>query len=522
MRSTTRRPDFAPVLRSEWVKFRTVRGWLIGLALAAVLCATFTFLVANGNNSNFQPHVPTGQGGEAVADTYYVLDQPLTGDGTVTARITSLTGVISTAPSNEAASQANPGDAASGFANTRPGLAGWAKAGILLTPSTAQGSAYAAVMATGSHGDRFQYDYTHDTAGSPGSVSATAPHWLRLTRTGDTVTGYDSANGTSWSEIATAHLAALPVTVTVGLFTTSPMTFQTSSSGARTMATATFDHVTLQGQAASDVAGTAAAWHGQNIGGGPQDYYPTLANGTSRQAGGSMVLSGSGDIAPAVLAAELGATTAPATLQLGLIVALIALIVIAAMFVTAEYRRGLIRTTFAATPHRARVLGAKVVVAGGVAFAATGLAVAVAIPLAAYVLTAKSTYVFPAGAATDLRVIVGSALLASLTAVGVLALATLLRTSAAAITIGITVFVLPGIFSAAAPASGGERWLYEFTPAAALSVLQTFPTAGQVEYPYTLANGYYPLAPWAGLAVLAAYTGLALTAAALLLKRRDA
>jgi len=185
------RADFLPALRAECVKFRTVRGWLIGLVLAALLCATFTFLVANGNNSNFTPSVPTGPGGEAVADTYYILDQPLTGDGTVTTRITSLTGLISTAPSNEAASEANPGNPTSGIANTRARLADWAKAGILLTPSTAQGSAYAAVMATGSHGDHFQDDYTHDAAGMPGTVTAAAPRWLRLTRSGETVTGYD-------------------------------------------------------------------------------------------------------------------------------------------------------------------------------------------------------------------------------------------------------------------------------------------------------------------------------------------
>jgi len=84
------------------------------------------------------------------------------------------------------------------------------------------------------------------------------------------------------------------------------------------------------------------------------------------------------------------------------------------------------------------------------------------------------------------------------------------------------VFVLPCILGAVAPGSGGEPWLYKFTPAAALSVLQTFPASGQVDYPYTLANGYYLLTPWAGLAVLAGYTALALTAAALILKRRDA
>ena len=43
-----------------------------------------------------------------------------------------------------------------------------------------------------------------------------------------------------------------------------------------------------------------------------------------------------------------------------------------------------------------------------------------------------------------------------------------------------------------------------------------------MSYAYTPANGYFPLAPWAGFAVLCAYVALALGVAALLLRRRDA
>ena len=68
----------------------------------------------------------------------------------------------------------------------------WSKAGIIIKASTRPGSAYAAMMVTGSHGVRMQWDYTQDTAGLAGAVSAAAPRWLRLTRSGDTITGYDS------------------------------------------------------------------------------------------------------------------------------------------------------------------------------------------------------------------------------------------------------------------------------------------------------------------------------------------
>ena len=510
-----------PVLRAEWTKFRTVRGWLIGLVVAALLSVLFTFLVANGIHeggctgppppgsgpyspgSNCQvghPFVPNGPDGQPVADSYHFVEQPLIGDGTLTARVTALTGVISTNPANVAPSRAH----------TRPGLTAWAKAGILLTPSTKQGSPYAAVMATGSHGIRWQYNYTHDSAGQPGSISDASPRWLRLTRTGNTLTGYGSPNGRTWTQIGTTHLAGLPATVSVGLFVTSPVSFQDSNSGFPTLATA---------QPAG--TGAANAWHGQSIGNGSESFYPTLGSGSYHRSGSAFVLSGSGDIAPGVGEGLLGADTATSTLLLGLIVGLIVMIVVATMFITTEYRRGLIRTTFTATPNRRRVLAAKAVVIGAVAFVTAAVSAAVAIPLGEHILKANGDYVFPAGALTELRIIAGCAALVAVTAVGVLALGTVLRKSAGAVTAGIVVFVLPYIVGSALSGSAQE-WLFRLTPAAGFDVLGALPRSAQVAYPYTLGNGYYPLAPWAGLAVLCAWAVLALGVAAIVLRRRDA
>ena len=69
------------------------------------------------------------------------------------------------------------------------------------------------MMVTGSHGVRMQWDFTHDVAGLPGKVSAASPRWLRLTRSGDVISGYDSADGTHWTLVGTATLAGLPATV---------------------------------------------------------------------------------------------------------------------------------------------------------------------------------------------------------------------------------------------------------------------------------------------------------------------
>jgi ABC-type transport system involved in multi-copper enzyme maturation permease subunit len=434
----------------------------------------------------------------------------LTGDGTITARITSLVGRVWAGPANEAPS----------LADTQPGLTSWAKAGLLITPSTSQGSAYAAVMATGGHGIRFQYDYTHDQAGLPGSISSTTARWLRLTRAGNTVTGYDSSDGTNWHRVGSAHLPGLPATVSVGVFATSP----TTSEGSATQATASFDHIAM-GPLADDTAQAAAGpWHGANIGTGPNDYYTTLGNGGYQQARNSTFVTGSGDIAPAVASA--GGDTASGSLLFGLVIALIVLIVIGTMFITSEYRRGLIRTTFAAIPDRGLALTAKALVIGGVAFAVGAVASAVAIPLGERVMSANGDYIFPADSRTVARVIAGSGALVALTAVAVLGIGTILRRSAGAILAGVLVFVLPtftgpGIIG---PTSSGSAatWLYRVTPAAGFSMLGLLPRSRLVSYPYTMANGYYPLPPWAGLLVLGAYAAAALFAARVVLRRRDA
>jgi hypothetical protein len=154
------------------------------------------------------PTDPVGPDGEAVSDQFYFVHQPLGENGSITVRMTSMTGTITYPPPNHDEIVA--------------GLVPWAKGGIIIKDGLRQGSSYAALMVTGSHGVRMQYDYTHDIAGRSGGVSAGSPRWLRLTRAGDTITGYESAYGREWSKVGTATLAGLPSTVQVGLFATSP------------------------------------------------------------------------------------------------------------------------------------------------------------------------------------------------------------------------------------------------------------------------------------------------------------
>ena len=59
-------------------------------------------------------------------------------------------------------------------------------------------------------------------------------------------------------------------------------------------------------------------------------------------------------------------------------------------------------------------------------------------------------------------------------------------------------------------------------PLAAFAIQQSTPQYPQVSNVYTPVNGYFPLAPWTGFAVLCVWTAVALALAAALLHRRDA
>jgi ABC-type transport system involved in multi-copper enzyme maturation permease subunit len=489
--------EFGWLLRAEWTKFRTVRGWVVALAVGAAAIVGLGMMPGmkgscgrNGPDSECAPLL--GPDGQEVRDAFTFVHQPLTGDGGVTVRVASLAGQF-----------AGPGRV----------IAPWAKAGLIIKAGTRQGSAYAAVMVTGSHGVRMQYDYTGDRAGP---AVAAFPRWLRLTRDGDTITGYESADGTNWTTVATVRPRGLPSTVEIGLFATSPDRAEEVSgsigvTGARvgpTRVVATFDHL--------DSGGT---WTGDIIGG--PDNATIEQRGGFEQTAGGFTLTGSGDIAPSVAGASGIGTTITQTL-VGTFVGLIVVVVVGTMFVTAEYRRGLIRTTLAAAPRRGRTLAAKALVLGGVTFVAGLVAAALVVTLGQRVLRGNGVYVHPAAIGTELRVVVGTATLLAVCAVLALGLGTLVRRGLIAVTVAVVVIVLPYLLAVTGLPSGPADWLLRITPAAAFALQQSTPEYAQVDNLYTATQGYFPLSGWAGLGVLAAWTALALGLARYVLRRRDA
>ncbi|MGH3225974.1 MAG: hypothetical protein ACRDPY_46060, partial [Streptosporangiaceae bacterium] len=137
-------------------------------------------------------------------DQLNYVSQPLTGNGTIVARVTSQT-------------------------NTSP----WAKSGVMIKQSTTAGSAYALLAVTPGNGVTFQFGFNNSVAGG----SYTFPNaWLKLTWSGGTIIAYTSADGSTWTEVGTTTIS-LTDPVTIGLFTCA------HDPGA--LNTATFDNVSV-------------------------------------------------------------------------------------------------------------------------------------------------------------------------------------------------------------------------------------------------------------------------------------
>ena len=119
----------------------------------------------------------------AGTDQFNYVSQSLTGAGTIVARVTSQS-------------------------NTDP----WAKSGIMIKQSTTSGSNYALLAVTPGNGITFQDDFNSSVSGG----TYTFPAWLKLSRSGNTITAYTSPDGSTWTEVGTTTIS-LTDPVTVGL-----------------------------------------------------------------------------------------------------------------------------------------------------------------------------------------------------------------------------------------------------------------------------------------------------------------
>ncbi|MDT3438144.1 MULTISPECIES: ABC transporter permease subunit [unclassified Pseudofrankia] len=481
------RDGFGQALRAEWTKLRSVRATVVTAVAAVALTVGLSLLAAAGGrtDANDGPHF---------VDQLHLVHQPLTGDGTITARVRGQQ------PSHE-----------------------WAKAGLLITRDTASGAPYAALMVTPGHGVRLQAEFDTELAGSHGG----APRWLRLARAGTAVTGYESADGVTWDKVGTVTVAGLPATARVGLFVTSPASQEAEASPGSThivlTATpgeATFDQVSVTPAGAASRTGPAG-WSDTDVGAEQaaaedQDQQPNAGAasppGGSRWAGGTVTVTGNGDLGGIGIGGiESGDDDVVSNALVGAQIGLIAVVALGVLAATAEYRTGTLHTTFLVSPRRGRVLAAKAVVVGGLVLA-VGLVASVGAFLLAQPIQHARGFGPPSYPDRSLadgpvaRAVVGTALFLAVLAVFSVAVGVLLRRAAGAITLVIALVTVPQLVTSALSVDA-TRWVQRVTPIAGLAIQQTrhrFDTA---------------IAPWAGFGVLCGYAALALGLALWALRR---
>jgi ABC-2 type transport system permease protein len=185
--------------------------------------------------------------------------------------------------------------------------------------------------------------------------------------------------------------------------------------------------------------------------------------------------------------------------------------VLGALSITGEYSTGMIRSTFAAVPTRLPVLAAKaltlVVLAAAVALVSVTLS---------YLVTMAQLSQYDLVPALDdpgtWRVLGGSVYCLTAAALFSLGLGTLLRSTAATVTVALTVLLLlPGILSFVT-----LDWVQTIVSYLPLPASSTLLTTGTTDVPG--AN----LSTYTSLVVVAAYAVVPIVTAAVLLRRRDA
>jgi ABC-2 type transport system permease protein len=189
-------------------------------------------------------------------------------------------------------------------------------------------------------------------------------------------------------------------------------------------------------------------------------------------------------------------------------------VILAVLVISGEYGSGLIRTTLAATPHRATVLAAKAVTLTGAVAAAGTLAVLGSLLAGRLVLAGNGFTAADGLSSADgptLRATVGSILYLTLIALLSLGVATVVRDAAAGIGVVLGLLYLVPILT---PVIGDPHWqrlLQRIGPMSAGLTIQA-----------TTDLATLPISPWAGLGVTAGWAASALLAGGLALRVRDA
>lgn len=194
-----------------------------------------------------------------------------------------------------------------------------------------------------------------------------------------------------------------------------------------------------------------------------------------------------------------------------------AVVVLAVAAVTNEHGNGLVATTLAATPRRATVLAAKAIVTSTVVLGAGTAAVAGSLAAGHAILPANGftpAHGYPPLSPTDgptLRAAAGTVLYLALVALLALGIGAVVRDTAGATTLVLALLYLAPVVAGLV---SDPRWQDR--------IRSLGPMTAGLSIQSTVDLDHLPIAPWAGLGLLAIYAGTAITLGALAFHRRDA
>ena len=170
--------------------------------------------VGIAGNANYSNGTFTVNGAGAqiygTSDAFNFAYQPLTGDGTIVARLVSLQG-------------------GSGFVT----------AGVMIR-NTLDPTSANAKTADWRFYNSIYFDLRSTVGGGttePGSHSATLPYWIKVSRSGNNFSSYVSPDGVNWTQLSTSQSITMNSTVYIGL--------AVNSGSTTALAQATFDSVTI-------------------------------------------------------------------------------------------------------------------------------------------------------------------------------------------------------------------------------------------------------------------------------------
>jgi hypothetical protein len=197
-------------------------------------------------------HTMEGAGGDiwGGADAFRFAYQALSGDGTITARVISLE-------------------------NTQAS----AKAGVMMRESLAVGSKNVLALLTPTVANGYRFQSRSTTGGTtirPTSGTGVAPRLLRITRVGNSFTGYESPDGSAWATLGPAVSIPMPTTIVVGLAVCSHVPGN--------LATAVFDSVSITQPTTPPPPPPPSQWTSQDIG-------SVGATGSSTEASGKQTVT---------------------------------------------------------------------------------------------------------------------------------------------------------------------------------------------------------------------------------------